>query len=74
LIGRRNVPRTLHFATAAAGDFMRRRSTAKRPSGKDLRGAGIFPGVLAIENNEGYICGGLPHGQSPDKYLTSGLG
>jgi hypothetical protein len=25
---------------------------------------GNFPGMLAIENNEGYICGGLPYERS----------
>jgi hypothetical protein len=40
---------------------MPRRSTARRPTGKVLKATGNFPGMLAIENNEGYICGGLPY-------------
>jgi hypothetical protein len=33
--------------------------------------AGNFPGVLAIENNEGYICGGLPYERSLNKTSTN---
>jgi hypothetical protein len=40
---------------------MRRRSTGIRPTGTVLDAPGNFSGLLAIENNEGYICGGLPY-------------
>ena len=43
-----------------AQHIMRRCSRLRRPTGKVLRAVGNFPGVLAIENDEGYICGGSP--------------
>jgi len=47
---------------------MRRRSAGILPTGTVLDAPGNFPGLLAIENNEGYICGGLPYGRRLNKH------
>jgi len=64
------LPRRRHSAIAGERRIMRRRSTPRRPTGKDLVTSGNFPGVLAIENNEGYICRGLPYCMALEQELN----